>query len=434
MELSKHNIISKIVDTEDYFIVNLLSQQADILSSEQYELIMKEEYPDQNQLIEKGYLVEADVEKRMFRDKYLNFIDSRDSDEVQLFFVPGYECNFACSYCYQDEYTYENEILGNKEIRAFFHYIELQFADRQKYITIFGGEPLLNSRKKREQLEFFIEEANSRKLDIAIVTNGYHLSSFIDILKRASIREIQVTLDGVKDAHNIRRPLKNGEATFDTIVEGIDLALQADMPINLRMIVDKTNIDELKNLANFSIEKGWTKNLLFKTQLGRNYELHHCQKESNTLYNRIELYQEIYKIVKENPEVLEFYKPAFSISRFLFENGELPDPLFDSCPATKTEWAFDYTGKIYSCTATVGKPGEQLGTFFPTMSLDEEKVEAWEERDVLSIRECRECAVQLACGGGCGSVAKNTNGRICSPDCRPVKEQIELGMSLYSEN
>ena len=40
----------------------------------------------------------------------------------------------------------------------------------------------------------------------------------------------------------------------------------------------------------------------------------------------------------------------------------------------------------------------------------------------------------MACGGGCGSVAKNRTGDICSPDCRPVKELLELGFAAYIEN
>ena len=114
------------------------------------------------------------------------------------------------------------------------------------------------------------------------------------------------------------------------------------------------------------------------------------------------MYKEIYNIVKEFPEVLEFHKPAFSISKFIFENGELPNPLFDSCTGAKTEWAFDYTGKIYSCTATVGNDGDELGTYFPEIKLNEQLIEEWEERDVLSIQECTNCPVRLACGGGPG--------------------------------
>jgi uncharacterized protein len=203
------------------------------------------------------------------------------------------------------------------------------------------------------------------------------------------------------------------------------------MPVNLRMIVDKDNIAFLPALADIAIEKGWTKHPNFKTQLGRNYELHSCQENQKALFSRMEMYEDIYQLLKQHPQIIEFHKPAFSISKFLSENGELPSPLFDACPACKTEWAFDYTGQIYSCTATVGKAGEELGTFWPEVSLHKERIEAWQERDVLNIPECRNCNLQLACGGGCGSVAKNKAGHCNSPDCRPVKELMELGFSYY---
>ena len=200
------------------------------------------------------------------------------------------------------------------------------------------------------------------------------------------------------------------------------------------MVVDKENINDLPELARFAIDRGWTKSPLFKTQMGRNYELHHCQSAPDKLFDRVSLYEHIYELVKEHPYITEFYKPAYSVAKFLSENGELPDPLFDSCPACKTEWAFDYTGNIFSCTATVGKADESLGTFFPEVTLKTEMVRQWENRDVTAIAECRDCSVQLACGGGCGSVAKNRTGNVCSTDCRPVKELLELGFSAYLDN
>ncbi|NJK97538.1 MAG: SPASM domain-containing protein [Bacteroidales bacterium] len=159
--------------------------------------------------------------------------------------------------------------------------------------------------------------------------------------------------------------------------------------------------------------------------------MHHCQNQRQRLYSRIELYKDLYQLIRKHPHILEFHKPAFSVSKFLFENEELPDPLFDSCPACKTEWAFDYTGKIYSCTATVGKQQEELGTYYPEFVLNKQLVCEWEERDITAIQECKTCSLSLACGGGCGSVAKNNNGMVATPDCRPVKDLLELGVALY---
>lgn len=437
MKYSKHTIFSRISGSDNYFIVNLLSGSADILNPAEGKMVHdflagKEIAPDfYSSLTEQGYLVDENEEERLYRSKYLDFIDARDEDEIQLFFVPNYSCNFACTYCYQDEYTNANQPLTREIVDAFFRYVNTGFAGRKKYLTIFGGEPLLNSSKQKELVEYLLKKANESSLEVCFVTNGFSLLEYIDILKTAQIREIQVTLDGKGRVHDQRRFLKGGGATFDKIVEGIDACLKNELPVNLRMVVDKENIDGLPEMAQFAIDKGWTKSDFFKTQLGRNYELHHCQATSEKLFSRISLYETVYSLAKEHPQIHEFYKPAYSISKFLAETGSLPDPLFDACPACKTEWAFDYTGHIYSCTATVGKEDESLGTYYPEVTRKEETIRNWESRDVTAISECSTCNLQLACGGGCGSVAKNRTGSVCSTDCRPVKELLELGFSAY---
>jgi uncharacterized protein len=266
---------------------------------------------------------------------------------------------------------------------------------------------------------------------VAAVTNGYNLQEYIEILKAGKIREIQVTLDGTRDIHNQRRFLKGGDATFDRIVAGVDELLANNIPVNMRMVVDRQNIQNLPDLAQFAIDKGWTASPIFKTQLGRNYELHECQANQQKLYSRLNLYEDLYALLKTHPHIAEFHKPAFSISKFLFEQGEMPEPLFDACTGTKTEWAFDFTGNVYACTATVGKQGESLGSFYPEVKKYTEAVEEWQERDILSIPKCRDCNLSLICGGGCASMAKNYNGSLQSHDCRPVTELLELGIAHY---
>ena len=438
MYFSKHNIFSKIKDSDNFFIVNSLTGNADILTPEDAEIVfdiknsgVSSESSLTAELMEKGYLTDEADERKLFRRKYLDFLDNRDSDEIQLFFVPNYSCNFACSYCYQDEYAPSKGQLTTEIIDSFFNYILKEFAERRKYITVFGGEPLMNSPHQKETITYLIRKATEAGLEICFVTNGYTLVEYIDILRKGLIREIQVTMDGTASIHNARRFLKGSGGTFDKIVEGVDACLANGLTVNLRMVIDKENIENLSDLAQFAIEKNWTSSPYFKTQLGRNYELHHCQSASDKLYTRISMYEKLYELTKTHLHILEFYKPAYSISKFLAENGSMPEPLFDSCPACKTEWAFDYTGKIYPCTATVGKSDEELGTFYPEVTLKKDLVDSWEMRDVTSITECKECAVQLACGGGCGSVAKNTHGTICSTDCRPVKELLELGFGAY---
>jgi uncharacterized protein len=431
MNFSKYNIFSKIRGSENYYLVNILSGNADILPAEKANEIITGNFTDTDEYIEKGYIVDEKAEKKLYMNKYLEFLENRDKDEVQIFFVPWYTCNFGCDYCYQSGYETDKQTINKEIIDAFFSYIKNEFAGRKKYITIFGGEPLLDSEKTKSSIEYILQQADKLKLDTAIVTNGYNLKEYVPLLGKSRIREIQVTLDGLDEIHNSRRPLKNGAGTFDKIVEGIDAALANNININLRVVIDKENLNSLVDLSRFAIQKGWTKNIFFKTQLGRNYELHYCQASQNKLFTRLEFYEAIYSLILKHPEIIEFHKPAFSISRFLFDNGELPAPLFDDCTGCKTEWAFDSSGHIYSCTATVGKKEEELGTFFPIVNKREDIIKIWESRDVTTIPECKDCNLQLACGGGCASIAKNQNGNLISPDCRPVKELLEMGIAHY---
>jgi uncharacterized protein len=428
--ISKHNIVVPVKDSDSFLVVNPLYEAADLITAEEKDLLLSED-DRTGDFADRGYLTEDSREKSAFKLAYLDFVDRRDNDEIQLFFVPNYSCNFACSYCYQEGYHASSKETERPVMDAFFDYIESAFAHRRKYVTVFGGEPLMPGERQRELMRYFLDKAREAHLEIAFVTNGYTLSSYVSLLRDYAIREIQVTLDGTESVHNQRRYLKGKKPTFQKIVEGVDACLNAGIPINLRMVADRDNLENLPDLAQFAIDKGWTASELFKTQIGRNYELHHCNSSPGRLFDRVSLYAALYELLKEHPHIVEFYKPAFSIMRHLAENGELPMPLFDSCPACKTEWAFDFTGTIYSCTATVGKRGEELGSFYPHVTLNQEAIEVFQERDVTTIEACRSCSLALACGGGCASVAKNKNGAVLTPDCRPVKELLSLGTAFY---
>jgi uncharacterized protein len=433
MRLSHFNIVSPIAGTEQFYIVNLLSGHADVLDASEAKQLTNPGGEFTEESIAKGYVVEPDEEARRYRKAYLDFVDRRDTDEIQLFYVPGYACNFDCSYCYQKSYVTPKEPEQQAVLAAFFAYVDREFSRRKKYVTLFGGEPLLPNESSRRVVEAIVAGTNERDLDLAVVTNGYHIARYIDVLAQGRIREIQVTIDGPKAIHDGRRHLVSGGATFDAVVAGVDAALASGMAVNLRTVIDRDNLPAYVELARFAIDRGWTDHPKFKTQIGRNYELHECQIGSARLYSRLELHQDLYRLALEHPDLLRFHRPAFSIARYLSDQGKLPSPLFDACPGTKTEWAFDYTGNIYSCTATVGKAEESLGTFYPDVRLNSEKVDCWVERDVLSIPQCKSCELQLACGGGCGSVAKNRNGTVNAPDCRPVRELIGLGIGFYGK-
>jgi len=438
---SKYNILFKIYNSNKYCIVNPLYQNADIISKQLYNNIIENKIPEKyySLLLKKNYIIDPEEETIFFNNKYLEFLNNFHNDEIQIFFVPTYNCNFNCSYCYQKSYNsnYNPSLsLSKKIIDSFFTFINTNnnFINRKKYITLFGGEPLLTSNTYKKSIEYIFSKTVENNLQLAIVTNGYNIVNYSNILKyyHSNIREIQVTLDGTEKTHNIRRKLKSGKGSFSKIIDGINFCLDNNIPVNLRIVIDKENIDNLVELSMFAEFQNWTSNPLFKTQLGRNYELHSCYYKSDLLFNRLQFHINIYNIIKKHPHFLEFHKPDFSISKYLFENNQLPSPLFDSCPACKNEWAFDYTGRIYSCTATVGKKDEELGRFFPSVTLNTKYIQELQNRDICSIPQCKNCNISLICGGGCFAIAKNNTGNIYSPDCRPIKDIMSMGFDIYN--
>ena len=58
-------------------------------------------------------------------------------------------------------------------IDSFFRYINMEFAGRKKYITLFGGEPLLTGESYFNGIKLLFEKAREAGLEVAIVTNGY---------------------------------------------------------------------------------------------------------------------------------------------------------------------------------------------------------------------------------------------------------------------
>jgi uncharacterized protein len=321
-------------------------------------------------------------------------------------------------------------------VDAFFDYARKEFAGSEKkpFITLFGREPLVSSKAQREIIEYIVEKCSEEGYELSAVTNGYDFTEFADILKRAEIKEIQFTLDGTGPVHDQRRMTANRKGTFDRVLAGIEQAVALGMPVNLRTVTDKQNIDDLVNLAGLLDEKGWLDlpPERFKTQIGRNYELFECYEKPEHLFSQAELWGYIANLAEQYPVMKKFHRPDFMGLRYLVDTGELYLASFDTCPAGKTEWVFDLYGDIYGCTASCGREDFLLGTYWPVVSKNDAAIERWKKRDVTNIEKCRSCKYDVICGGGCGVVAANqNNGEVLSPDCRPIQELYDMGLNFY---
>ena len=444
---AKNNIIVKIDHSEpsEYAIMNPISGSFDLMGQKEYDAIQKLDgamIPERelaSYLLERGYAYKSrDDQNAAVEKAYAEFRDELDNTQVQLMFVPTYGCNLACVYCFQQGIDCVPELASKETIDAFFDYANATFSGEKKpFITLFGGEPLVNSPAQRTVMEYFIERCAREGYELSAVTNGYDFTEYLNLLEKVKVKEIQFTLDGSRAVHDSRRATANHKGTFDRVVAGIEAAVKNKMPVNLRTVVDMENIRDLVNLAEFLDQKGWLDlpPSLFKTQIGRNYELFECYAKPQHLLSEVELWGRISAFSKTYPILSKFHRPDFKGVRHIVDTGEMYMASFDTCPAGKSEWVFDLHGKIYGCTASCGREEYLLGTYWPEVNLNTKAISTWRQRDVKSIPECAGCKYDVICGGGCGVVAANHhNGNVLSPDCRPIQALLEIGVNHYIDD
>ena len=70
-------------------------------------------------------------------------------------------------------------------------------------------------------------------------------------LKDLNCQSIQITLDGIKETHDERRIFKNGDGTFDKIINKIKMVRDDDEMPNpiIRINIDKDNSKDVEKLA-----------------------------------------------------------------------------------------------------------------------------------------------------------------------------------------
>jgi uncharacterized protein len=444
MKVSRWTIQAPIPGRDTTLFIQPLSGEALVLDAAEAAALRKAplgQLPaglDEDVLRQARILVDADADdERMLADAKVAFASDMARTPTQLIAVPSFGCNLACTYCYQELFDSTRGLIEPAVIDAFFAWIDrFHAADNPRpYITLFGGEPLVDTPAHRDRVARYLDGARARGLTVAVVTNGYDLESFVGLLAAGPIREVQVTLDGPSQVHDQRRPHAGGGATFERIVRGMDAAIAAEIPLNLRVVVDRANLPALPDLARFAEARGWLDlpSTRFKTQVGRNYELFGCAagQRRTDLFERAELWGAYVELAEREPALRKFYRPRFHGMSHLAETGELPAPNFDGCPATKKEWAFGPDGTLYGCTATVGNPRYRLGSFYPTVTRDEQAIAGWSERSTLRMEECAQCNLAPLCGGGCGAIAAARTGSPGKPDCRPVQELLGLGARFY---
>ena len=155
------------------------------------------------------------------------------------------KCNLRCKHCYLGD-AGDGE-LSVVQIRS----VLKEFEEMQGLrVLLTGGEPLLHSRF--DEINEMLPDLYLRKV---LFTNGLLLKQ--DLLNRLKVHEIQVSIDGMQNAHDALR----GCGTYDLALNALRRSLDAGFEVSVSTMVSPGNLgdfDAMEALFRSLGVKDWT--------------------------------------------------------------------------------------------------------------------------------------------------------------------------------
>jgi uncharacterized protein len=146
-----------------------------------------------------------------------------DNELLQLIFLATENCNFRCSYCYEDYNIgkMESEVVNGVKILLKNRIPHL----RDLHMSWFWGEPMAAFDVVEEicsSIQFMLKSYPHVNSSSLMTTNGFFLSKEKwSRLSELGVRNFQISLDGEGEIHNKTRRSAFGTPTFDRIWENL---------------------------------------------------------------------------------------------------------------------------------------------------------------------------------------------------------------------
>jgi cyclic pyranopterin phosphate synthase len=161
-------------------------------------------------------------------------------------------CNLRCRYCMPEEdvqWLNQDDILSFEEIVEVVRSSTLMGINK---IRLTGGEPLV--RKDIVRLVGMIAEIKDVK-DLALTTNGIHLSELAGELRSAGLMRVNVSLDTL-DPVKFKDLTRGGN--IQQVFNGIQAAIEAGLdPVKINCVVSGSSEEEdARQVKEFALLKG----------------------------------------------------------------------------------------------------------------------------------------------------------------------------------
>lgn len=340
------------------------------------------------------------------------------STRMNLTLAPTTACNFICPYCYEegaDKNKTMNEQTEDEIIKLVSSYSGLERLN----VDWYGGEPLL-AFDTVQSLTKKLLALPVNEYKATLVTNGYLLDrDKILKLKELKISQIQITLDGLEETHNARRPHRTNKDSFSRIVKNIDdlNKLYPEAELHIRVNIDKDNAEDFFKLhAYFKDKFSNPRSFVYPAYIT---DFNPC-KQTFCFMNRKEQADFALKNLDKFP-FGRFYYPITKLGECIarFMNSYIIGP----------------EGELYKCWCDVGEKDKIVGNLREGITNTELYTRYMTGSDPLYDAKCTKCSYFPICNGGCAfRRLKNNQANINEELCTIQKDKIRDFIKAYYED
>lgn len=367
-------------------------------------------------------------------DEYLFFYDKMrygdNARSIYLNLIPSYQCNLACPYCYEGQ-NKPHEIMSMDNLGIIEKFFENTIKNSNGMITqavirFYGGEPLLHKKHIFQFAKKTKEIANKYGIRIRYdMPSNFTIidDEILQFIKDYNVT-IQVSIDGTKDFHDKRRITKNGQGTYDQILQNLKRAkeFKASDNITIRINIDEKNIDSADEC--FGQLKKYAPYIYFG------------------LLNEFSGYNDDFS---KNCLSCDSYSSIMSqkLNPIAKKYGQEPvRPFGKHAPCvicTENKFFIDPELKVYKCEIIVNRDDccvgiiDENGEFLPNENFYNQM--SFTPRN---FPECLECKLLPLCGGGCPAKkyinTNRTNGCFDQKNCDMTKDNLIEYLKFYVDN
>lgn len=345
----------------------------------------------------------------------------------------AHDCNLACKYCFagKGEYDGPKGLMSYETGKRALDFLVEQSGTRHNLeVDFFGGEPLLNWDVCKKLVEYgrSIEKKYNKNFRFTVTTNGVLLNDEIIDFCNKEMGNVVLSLDGRKETHDRLRITRKNTGSYDMIIDKFKKFAQSrnQKDYYMRGTYTHFNTDFSKDVIHMA-DEGF-KELSIEPVVcdpSEDYAL----KESD-----LPVLKEQYEILAN--EMLRRYRKGngFTFYHYMIDLDAGPCIVkrVSGCGVGTEYMAVTPDGELYPCHQFVGDEKFLLGDIWNGVK-NKNVLEQFENCNVYSHKECKDCFAKLYCSGGCAANAYHSTGSVSGVyefGCELHRKRIECAVML----